>query len=43
MTKAYVNGVEVTVYEYKNDEAKCFIPSLGISCWYKLGLIEVRG
>ena len=43
MSKAFVNGVEVTVYEYRNDEAKCFIPSMGISNWYKLSMIEVRG
>ena len=42
MIKAFVNGVEVTVYEYRNDEAKCFIPSMGICNWYKLSMIEVR-
>ena len=42
MTKAFVNGVEVTVYEFKEDSAKCFVPSLNICNWYKLSMIEVR-
>ena len=40
--KAYVNGVEVTVYDYQGDRAKCFVPELGITSWYKINQIEVK-
>ena len=42
MVKAYLNGVEVTIKEFRGDEAHCFIPSMGICNWYKMNLIEVR-
>ena len=42
MSKAFVNGVEVSIREFRGDEAKCFVPSLNICNWYKLSMIEVR-
>ena len=42
MAKAYINGTEVTVYDYKEDKALCYIPALGIKEWYKQNLIEVK-
>lgn len=42
MAKALVNGVEVTVYEYRGDKARCYVPELGITSWYRLNQIEVR-
>lgn len=42
MAKAYINGTEVMVYEYKEDKALCYIPALNIKSWYKQNLIEVR-
>ena len=41
-SKAYVNGVEVTVYDYQGDKVKCFVPELGITTWYRLNQIEVK-
>ena len=41
-SKAYINGTEVTVYDYKEDKALCYIPALNIKGWYKQNLIEVR-
>lgn len=42
MAKAFINGTEVTVYEYRGEEALCYIPALNIKGWYKQNLIEVR-
>ena len=42
MTKAYINGTEVIVYDYTNDETLCYIPAFDIKGWYKQNLIEVR-
>ena len=42
MAKAYINGTEVTVYDYNGDQALCYIPALNIKGWYKQNLIEVR-
>ena len=42
MAKAYINGTDVTVYDYKGDEALCYILALNIKGWYKQNLIEVR-
>lgn len=42
MAKAYINGIEVTVYEYRNEEALCYIPVLNIKGWYRQNLIELR-
>lgn len=41
-SKAYINGTEVTVYEYRGEEALCYIPALDIKSWYRLNEIEVR-
>ena len=41
-SKAYVNGVEVTIYDYQDGKAKCFVPELGITSWYRLDQIEVK-
>lgn len=40
--RAYVNGVEVVIREFQDDQARCYIPSMDICNWYKLSLIEVR-
>ena len=42
MAKAFINGTEITVYDYKEDQALCYIPALNIKGWYKQNLIEVR-
>ena len=42
MAKAYINGVEVIVYDYDGNMALCYIPSLEIRGWYNHNLIEVR-
>ena len=42
MVKAYINGVEATIYEFRGEEALCFFPDLGTKGWYKTNLIEVR-
>ena len=42
MAKAYINGIEVVVYDFDGDRALCYIPSLEIRGWYKQNLIEVR-
>lgn len=42
MTKAFVNGVEVVIYDFQENKAKCFIPELGIENWYRFDQIEVR-
>lgn len=39
--KAYVNGVEVVIYDYADGKAKCFVPELGVTSWYRLNQIEV--
>lgn len=39
--KAYVNGIEVVIYEYEEDSAKCYIPSMNITNWYKLSMIKI--
>lgn len=42
MSKAFVNGVEVTIYDYKDGKAKCYVPELDITAWYRLDQIEVK-
>lgn len=42
MVKAYINGVEAIIYEFRGSEALCFFPDLGTKGWYKTNLIEVR-
>lgn len=42
MVKAFVNGIEVTIYDYQEDKALCFIPEMGVKNWYRLNQIEVR-
>lgn len=41
-SKAYVNGVEVIVYDYQENKAKCYVPELNITNWYRLDQIEVK-
>ena len=40
--RAYVNGIEVTVYDFQDEKALCFIPEIGVKSWYRLNEIEVR-
>lgn len=42
MSRAYINGVEVIIYDFQNGEAKCYVPSLDIKGWYGLDQIEVK-
>lgn len=42
MVKAYINGVEVKIYGYKNGQALCYFPDLGTKDWYNMNMIEVR-
>lgn len=47
MAKAYVNGVECTIYDFMTNEdgymyCKCFYPSLGITSKVPASQIEVR-
>lgn len=42
MAKATINGVEVIVYDYKEDQALCYVPELDTKNWYKQNLIEVK-
>ena len=41
-SKAFVNGVEITVYDFQGDKVKCFVQELGITAWYRLNQIEVK-
>lgn len=42
MAKAYINGVEVKIYDFKGKSALCFFPDLDTKGWYNMNLIEVR-
>lgn len=42
MSRATINGINVIVYDFKEDQALCYIPALNIKEWYKQNLIEVR-
>lgn len=42
MSAAYVNGIEVTIYDFKDGKAKCYVPDLDICNWYNLHQIEVK-
>lgn len=41
MAKAYINGVEVTIYEFQGDKARCYVPEYDLTNWYRLDQIEV--
>lgn len=42
MAKAYINGTEVIIYEFKGKSALCYFPEIGTKDWYNTNLIEVR-
>lgn len=42
MIKAFINGSEVTIYEFKSNEARCYVPEYDLMNWYRLDQIEVR-
>ena len=42
MSKATINGIEVVVYEYKDNKALCYVPEVGIKDWFNMEMIEVR-
>lgn len=41
MSKAMINGIEVVVYDFRNDQALCYVPEVGIKDWFNMNLIEV--
>lgn len=42
MAKAYINGLEVTVYDFDGDFCKCYVPEVGITQWYHMNLIALK-
>ena len=42
MSKATINGIEVVVYEYRDGQALCYVPEVGIKDWFNMNMIEVR-
>ena len=42
MANAYINGIEVVVYEFSGDQALCYVPEVGVKEWFKMNMIEVR-
>ena len=41
MSKATINGIEVVVYAFCNDQALCYVPEVGIKDWFNMNMIEV--
>lgn len=41
MSKATINGIEVVVYDYKDGQALCYVPEVGIKDWFNMEMIEV--
>lgn len=41
MSKATINGIEVVVYAFTEDQALCYVPEVGIKDWFNMSLIEV--
>lgn len=41
MSKATINGIEVVVYAFREDQALCYVPEVGIKDWFNLSMIEV--
>ena len=41
MSRAYINGVEVKIYDYQDGYCKCYIPELDITDWFNENVIEV--
>lgn len=41
MSKATINGIEVVVYDFHNDQALCYVPEVGIKDWFNMNMIEV--
>lgn len=41
MCKAKINGIEVVVYDFHNDQALCYVPEVGIKDWFNMNMIEV--
>ena len=39
---AYINGLNVIIYDFQGDYCKCFVPEVGITDWFNKNLIEVR-
>ena len=42
MAKAYINGIEVIVYDFSGDQALCYVPEVGVKEWFKMNMIEVK-
>lgn len=41
-SKAYINGIEVVVYDFSGDQALCYVPEIGVKSWFNQNMIEVR-
>lgn len=41
MSKATINGIEVIVYDFHEDQALCYVPEVGIKDWFNMNMIEV--
>lgn len=40
--KAFINGIEVVVYDFSDGQALCYVPEVGVKEWFKTNMIEVR-
>lgn len=41
-SKAFINGIEVVVYDFSDGQALCCVPEVGVKEWFKMNMIEVR-
>lgn len=41
-SKAFINGIEVVVYDFSDDQALCYVPEVGVKEWFNMDMIEVR-
>ena len=41
MVKASIHGLDVVIYEFSGDQARCHILEVGVTAWYRLNDIEV--
>lgn len=39
--KAYINGIEVVVYAFTDNQALCYVPEVGVKDWFNMNMIEV--
>ena len=41
MCKATINGIEVVVYDFADNQALCYVPEVGVKDWFNMNMIEV--